>query len=84
MKTIFFQCSKNCGSQTRVTRLKVAPNIVDSISIKDADSRLKGDRQEIKSGLWLVVKRERHHSFISFTPPIRVPVYKTPHSFMTL
>ena len=37
-KTIIFQCSKSHGSpirsQTRVTRLKVAPNMVDPISLK--------------------------------------------------
>ena len=30
-----FQCSKNYGSPTRVTSLKVAPNMADPISIKD-------------------------------------------------
>ena len=32
MKTTIFQCSKNCGSLTRVTRLKVALNMADPIS----------------------------------------------------
>ena len=35
LKTIIFQCSKNDGSPTRVTRLKVAPNMVDSISLNE-------------------------------------------------
>ena len=35
-----FQCSKNYGSQTRVTTLKVVPNMADQISIEDSDSRL--------------------------------------------
>ena len=33
--TTIFQCSENYGSPTRVTRLKVAPNMADPISIKD-------------------------------------------------
>ena len=37
-----YQCSKNYGSPTRVTRLKIAPNVADPISIKDTDSHLKG------------------------------------------
>ena len=32
-KTTIFQYSKNYGSPTRVTRLKVAPNMADSISM---------------------------------------------------
>ena len=32
-----FQRSKSYGSPTRVTRLKVAPNMADPISIKDSD-----------------------------------------------
>ena len=34
-KTIIFQCSKSYGSSTRVTRLKVAPNIADPISLNE-------------------------------------------------
>ena len=34
-ETIIFRCSKNDGSPTRVTRLKVAPNMVDSISLTE-------------------------------------------------
>ena len=34
---------QNDGSPTRVTRFKVAPNMADPISIKDTDSRLKGN-----------------------------------------
>ena len=37
-QTTIFQCSKNYSSLTRVTRLKVAPNMADPISIKDWDS----------------------------------------------
>ena len=33
--TTIFQCSKNCGSPTRVTRLKVAPNMADPISLSE-------------------------------------------------
>ena len=42
LKTTISQCSKNYGSPTCVTRLKVAPNKADPIRIKDPDSRLKG------------------------------------------
>ena len=41
LKTTIFRCSKNCGSPTRVTRLKVAPNMADRISLKDSGSCLK-------------------------------------------
>ena len=34
-KTIIFQCSKNYGSLTRVTRLKVAPIMADPISLNE-------------------------------------------------
>ena len=34
-KTIILQCSKNYGSPTLVTRLKVAPNMVDPISLNE-------------------------------------------------
>ena len=34
-KTIIFQCSKNYGTPTRVTRLKVAPNMADPISLNE-------------------------------------------------
>ena len=51
MKTTIFQCSKNYVSLTCVTRLKVAPNMADPISIKDSDSRLKG----CGMGPWLVL-----------------------------
>ena len=37
----FFQCSKNHGSPTHVTRLKVAPKMADPISFKTQDSSLK-------------------------------------------
>ena len=33
--TIIFQRSKNYGSPTRVTRLKVAPNMADPISLNE-------------------------------------------------
>ena len=33
LKTTIFQCSKNYGSPTRVTRLRVAPNMADPISL---------------------------------------------------
>ena len=35
LKTIIFQCSKNHGSPTRVTRLKVAPNMANPISLNE-------------------------------------------------
>ena len=35
LKTIIFQCSKNYGTPTRVTRLKVAPNMADPISFNE-------------------------------------------------
>ena len=35
LKTIIFQWSKTYGSLTRVTRLKVAPNMVDPISLNE-------------------------------------------------
>ena len=41
MKTTTFQCFKHYGIPTRVTRLKIALNIADPISIKDSDSDLK-------------------------------------------
>ena len=34
-KTIIFHCSKNYSSPTRVTRLKVAPNMADPISLNE-------------------------------------------------
>ena len=34
-KTAIFQCSKNYGTQTRVTRLKVAPNMANPISLNE-------------------------------------------------
>ena len=40
MKTTIFQCTKNYGSPTPVTRLKDAPYIANPISIKGSDSRL--------------------------------------------
>ena len=33
LKTIIFQCSKNYDIPTRVTRLKVAPNMADRLKI---------------------------------------------------
>ena len=38
-----YDCSvfENYGSPTLVTRLNIAPNMVDPISIKDSKSRLK-------------------------------------------
>ena len=44
LKTIIFQCSKNYGSPTRVTRLKVPPNIADSISLNENLPSLKTPR----------------------------------------
>ena len=35
LKTIIFQCSKNFGNPTLVTRLKVAPNMADPISLNE-------------------------------------------------
>ena len=34
-KTIIFQCSKNYGTPTRVTKLKVASNMADPISLNE-------------------------------------------------
>ena len=34
-KTIIFQCPKKHGTTTSVTRLKVAPNMVDPISLNE-------------------------------------------------
>ena len=45
--TTIFQCFKNYGSPTLVTRSKDAPNMTDPISTKDSDSRLKGSSSEI-------------------------------------
>ena len=35
LKTTIFQCSKSYGSPTRVTRLKVASNMADPISLNE-------------------------------------------------
>ena len=35
LKTIIFHFSKNYGNPTRVTRLKVAPNMADQISLNE-------------------------------------------------
>ena len=35
LKTIIFQCSKNCGTPTCVTRLKVKSNMADPISLNE-------------------------------------------------
>ena len=35
LKTIIFQCSKNYSSLTRVTRLKIAPNMTNPISLNE-------------------------------------------------
>ena len=35
LETIIFQCSKNYGSPTRVTRIKVEPNTADPISVNE-------------------------------------------------
>ena len=35
LKTIIFQCSKNYGTPTLVTRLKFAPNMADPISLNE-------------------------------------------------
>ena len=35
IKTIIFQCSKNYGCPTRVTRLKNASNMADTISLNE-------------------------------------------------
>ena len=36
-----FRCSKNFGNRTRVTRLKVAPNMADPTAMKHSVSNLK-------------------------------------------
>ena len=48
LKTIIFQCSKNYYNPPRVTRLKVASNMPDSISIKHSESSLKSTETELK------------------------------------
>ena len=40
-KIILFRCFKNYGSPTRVTRLKISPNIPGPISLEDSDRFLK-------------------------------------------
>ena len=35
LKTIIFQCSKNYGNLTRVTRLKLAPKMAHPISLNE-------------------------------------------------
>ena len=40
LKTTVFQCFKHYGCLTRVTRLKVVPNVANLICIKDSDCRL--------------------------------------------
>ena len=42
LQTTIFRCSKNYGIPTRVTRLKVAPNMPDPTSIKHSVSSLIG------------------------------------------
>ena len=44
LETIIFQCSRNYGTPTLVTRLKVAPNMADQggVSLRSATSRTKG------------------------------------------
>ena len=41
LKTITFQCAKNYGSQTLVTKLKIAPNMADPISFNEIYRSLK-------------------------------------------
>ena len=56
LKTTIFQCSKNYGSSTCVTKLKVAPSMADPISIKISDSCLKSKLpQELKPGTEILV-----------------------------
>ena len=50
-KPTIFKCSKNNGSPTWVTRLKVSPNMADPISIKDSDSRFEVGLFVLKNGL---------------------------------
>ena len=40
-QTTIFQCSKNFGSPTSVTRLKIAPNMADPTSMKHSVSSLE-------------------------------------------
>ena len=40
VQTTIFQCSKDYGSQTRITRLKVAPKMADLIHFNDSDVTL--------------------------------------------
>ena len=42
LKTIIYQCSKTYGSPTRITRLKVAPNMADPISLNPKRAGLFG------------------------------------------
>ena len=59
MKTTIFQCTKKYGSPTRATRLKVASNMADPISIKDPDSRLNISNLIIYRNLY----HRQKHSF---------------------
>ena len=43
LKTIIFQCSKNYGSPTHITRLKVAPNMADPNSLNEETVALKSN-----------------------------------------
>ena len=52
LKTTIFQCSKNYVS---VTRLKVAPNIADPISLEDSDSSLNRGNNSIHVRLLLIL-----------------------------
>ena len=53
LKTTFFQCSKSNGSSTRVTRLKVSPNMADPISLKENRSLPQWSKSP-KGTLWNV------------------------------
>ena len=66
LKTIIFPCSKDNGIATRVTRLKIAPNIADqSVLTKTADSLKHGLHFQQKGRAWetpslVLTASERH------------------------
>ena len=59
LQTTICQCSKNYGIQTRVTRLKIAPNMANPISIK-------GSRQYLKTSFWAFLTQAIVHCYLEF------------------
>ena len=63
MTNIFRRCSKNDGSPTRVTRLKVAPNMADPTSMKHPVSSLNmilGKKNKTKANKQQTNKQNRN------------------------